>query len=81
VSADLTRRVYQAAEKATTAEETAQAVCREVAAWLTEEATIFAARHAPQDGSGLKGGDWAHASVLEQIVSHLSRVGDERHPS
>ena len=79
--ADLTRRLYAAAEIGTTPEEITRAVCREAAAWLTEEAAMFAARTAPADGSGLKGGDCAHHSAIVQIADHLARVGDARIPA
>jgi hypothetical protein len=81
VRGELTRRVYEAAQRGATPEETARAVCREVAVWLAEDAAIFSAMRAPQDGGQMKGGDYAHVSVIQQIADCLDRVGDGGFPS
>lgn len=83
---ELTRRVYVAAEAAgpgATRAEVAEAVCREVAAWLDEEAVLYSAK-LTSSRRGIREpstGDLAHRDVIEQIGDHLARVGDKRMPS
>ena len=81
--ADLTRRLYTAAETGVTPEETTRAVCRELAARLEEAHALYGANLT----SSRKGvrmpspGDRAHLDVIAQLADHLGRVGDERMPS
>ncbi|MFH9108492.1 hypothetical protein ACH4LN_17750 [Streptomyces albus] len=86
MSGGLTRRVYAAAKAAgpgATRAEVAEAVCRELAAWLNEEAVLYSAK-LTSSRRGIRepnSGDLAHRDVIEQIGDHLARVGDERMPS
>ncbi|GHJ21602.1 hypothetical protein TPA0909_32160 [Streptomyces albus] len=83
---ELTRRVHTAAEAAApgaTRAEVAEAVCREVATWLEEEAVLYSAK-LTSSRRGIRTpnpGDLAHRDVIEQIGDHLARVGDQRTPS
>jgi hypothetical protein len=83
VSGEITDRLYAAARTGTTPEETTRAVCREISAWLAEEAVLFTAR-AGTTRRGLRqlsNGDQAHRDVIDQMADVLSRVGDERWPA
>jgi hypothetical protein len=80
---DLTRRLYAAAEDGTTREEITRAVCRELAEFLSEEATLYGARlTSSRRGIRMPGeGDRAHMEVIEQMADLMTRVGDEKLPS
>ncbi|MCI0386186.1 hypothetical protein [Streptomyces sp. CNQ085] len=86
MNGELTHRLYVAAETAgpgATRSEVVQAVCRELSAWLDEEATLYTAtltssRRGVRQPSA---GDHAHRGVVDQMADLLARVGDERMPS
>jgi hypothetical protein len=80
VSGEITDRLYAAARTGTTPEETTRAVCRELSAWLAEEAVLFTAR-AGTTRRELSNGDRAHRDVIDQMADVLGRVGDEYWPA